>query len=74
MVSGDLAADELRRRFPSVAWDTPLFEKVPVRLVERFRCRYCIAQKDIAAADIGREGFVSEAAFREHLRLAHGRR
>lgn len=66
------AEEQLRERFPEVAWDTPLFEKVPVRLVERLRCRYCIARKD-ETGNLGREGFVSEAAFREHLHLAHDR-
>lgn len=68
-----LSDEELRKNHPTIVWDKPIRAKVPHLLVERFCCRYCIAQKGIADTEVGQKGFTTESEFREHITEVHHR-
>jgi hypothetical protein len=67
-----MSDQELEISFPFIAWRSPVM--VRAENVARLCCRYCMAQRGLAANEVKRVGFETTDEFERHLAAAHPRR
>jgi hypothetical protein len=67
-----MTADELRQKYPEIAWDEPV--RITVGTDAYWTCRICIALNGLRAAEIARTpfAFTHRSTAEGHILQEHG--